>query len=36
VETSELSRTQIIAQASTAMLAQANKKAQNVLALLRD
>jgi len=36
VETSELSRTQIISQASTAMLAQANKKAQNVLALLRD
>jgi flagellin len=35
VETSELSRTQIIAQASTAMLAQANQSKQTVLALLQ-
>ena len=34
VETSELSRTTIIAQASTAMLAQANQSKQIVLALL--
>jgi len=33
--TTELSRTQIIAQASTAMLAQANQSAQSVLALLK-
>jgi len=36
VETSELSRTTIIAQASTAMLAQANSSKQTVLALLRE
>ena len=34
-ETSELARTQIIAQAATAMLSQANQQAQSVLALLR-
>jgi flagellin len=34
-ETSELARTQIIAQASTAMLAQANSVKQSVLALLQ-
>jgi len=34
-ETSELARTQIIAQASTAMLAQANQSKQSVLALLQ-
>ena len=34
-ETSELARTQIIAQASTAMLAQANQVKQTVLALLQ-
>ena len=34
-ETSELARTQIIAQASTAMLAQANRVKQSVLALLQ-
>ena len=34
-ETSELARTQIIAQASTAMLAQANQTKQSVLALLQ-
>jgi len=34
-ETSELARTQIIAQASTAMLAQANQAKQSVLALLQ-
>jgi len=34
-ETSELARTQIISQASTAMLAQANQSKQSVLALLR-
>jgi flagellin len=34
-ETAELSRTQIIAQASTAMLAQANQSKQTVLALLQ-
>jgi flagellin len=32
---SELARTQIIAQASTAMLAQANQSSQGVLALLK-
>jgi len=32
---SELARTQIIAQASTAMLAQANQSTQGVLALLK-
>jgi flagellin len=35
VETTELARTQIIAQASTAMLAQANQSKQSVLALLQ-
>ena len=35
VETTELARTQIIAQASTAMLAQANQVKQTVLALLQ-
>jgi flagellin len=35
VETTELARTQIIAQASTAMLSQANQQAQSVLALLK-
>ena len=35
VETSELARTQIIAQAATAMLSQANQQAQSVLALLK-
>ena len=35
VETTELARTQIIAQASTAMLAQANQSKQTVLALLQ-
>jgi flagellin len=34
-ETTELARTQIIAQASTAMLSQANQAAQGVLALLK-
>ena len=34
-ETTELARTQIIAQASTAMLSQANQAAQSVLALLK-
>ena len=34
-ETTELARTQIIAQASTAMLSQANQQAQTVLALLK-
>ena len=34
-ETSELARTQIISQASTAMLAQANQTKQTVLALLQ-
>jgi flagellin len=34
-ETTELARTQIIAQASTAMLSQANQQAQSVLALLQ-
>jgi flagellin len=34
-ETSELARTQIIAQAGTAMLAQANQVKQSVLALLQ-
>ena len=34
-ETSELARTQIIAQAATAMLSQANQQAQTVLALLK-
>ena len=34
-ETSELARTQIISQAATAMLSQANQQAQSVLALLR-
>jgi flagellin len=33
--TTELARTQIISQASTAMLAQANQAPQSVLALLR-
>ena len=33
-ETTELARTQIIQQAATAMLAQANQQAQSVLALL--
>jgi len=32
---SELARTQIISQASTAMLAQANQSSQSVLALLK-
>jgi flagellin len=35
VETTELARTQIIAQAATAMLSQANQQAQGVLALLK-
>lgn len=35
IETTELARTQIIQQASTAMLAQANQSAQNVLSLLK-
>ncbi len=35
VETTNLARTQIIAQASTAMLAQANQSKQTVLALLQ-
>ena len=34
-ETTELARTQIISQASTAMLSQANQAAQSVLALLK-
>ena len=34
-ETTELARTQIIQQAATAMLAQANQQAQSVLALLK-
>ena len=34
-ETTELARTQIIAQAATAMLSQANQQSQNVLALLK-
>ena len=34
-ETTELARTQIIQQAGTAMLSQANQQAQSVLALLR-
>ena len=34
-ETTELARTQIIQQAATAMLSQANQQAQSVLALLR-
>ncbi|MFZ9585661.1 MAG: flagellin, partial [Pseudohongiellaceae bacterium] len=34
-ETTELARTQIIAQAGTAMLAQANQAKQTVLALLK-
>ncbi|MEO0315558.1 MAG: hypothetical protein RI928_2014, partial [Pseudomonadota bacterium] len=34
-ETAELARTQIIQQAATAMLAQANQAPQSVLALLR-
>ena len=34
-ETTELARTQIISQASTAMLSQANQQAQSVLALLK-
>ena len=34
-ETTELARTQIIAQAATAMLSQANQQAQNVLSLLK-
>lgn len=34
-ETTELARTQILAQASTAMLSQANQQAQSVLALLK-
>jgi flagellin len=34
-ETTSLARSQIIAQAGTAMLAQANQKAQSVLALLQ-
>ena len=35
VESTELARTQIVAQAGTAMLAQANQQAQSVLALLK-
>ena len=35
IETTELARTQIIAQAGTAMLSQANQSAQSVLALLK-
>ena len=34
-ETTELARSQIIAQASTAMLSQANQASQSVLALLK-
>jgi flagellin len=34
-ETTELARSQIIAQAATAMLSQANQQAQSVLALLK-
>ena len=34
-ETTELARTQIIQQAATAMLSQANQQAQTVLALLK-
>ncbi|MNN90573.1 Flagellin [compost metagenome] len=34
-ETAELTRTQILQQAGTAMLAQANQSSQNVLSLLR-
>ena len=34
-ETTELARTQIISQASTAMLSQANQQAQSILALLK-
>jgi len=34
-ESTELARTQIVAQAGTAMLAQANQQAQSVLALLK-
>jgi flagellin len=34
-ETTELARTQILAQAATAMLSQANQQAQSVLALLK-
>ena len=34
-ETTELARTQIIQQAGTAMLSQANQQAQSVLALLK-
>jgi flagellin len=34
-ETTELARTQILAQASTAMLSQANQAAQSVLSLLK-
>ena len=34
-ETTELARTQIISQAATAMLSQANQQAQSVLALLK-
>ena len=34
-ETAELTRTQILQQAGTAMLAQANQTSQNVLSLLR-
>ena len=34
-ETAELARTQILAQAGTAMLAQANQSTQSVLSLLR-
>ena len=34
-ETTELARTQIIQQAATAMLSQANQQAQSVLALLK-
>ena len=35
VETTSLARSQIIAQAATAMLAQANQSSQTVLALLK-
>jgi flagellin len=35
VETSNMSRSQILQQAGTAMLAQANQSAQSVLSLLR-
>ena len=34
-ETTNLAKSQVLAQASTAMLAQANQSAQNVLSLLR-